>query len=148
MLHGFTMSPVVGTPQGIGVFLDGVRFNEPDAQEVNFDLIPLAAISRAALVRGSDPLFGRNALGGALLLFTRRGTDTPESSIEVGGGSFGARYATITSGGRNTASTASSWRARPTRPDGVRRPSPARERCSRPSDIARWLERRGSRREQ
>jgi outer membrane receptor protein involved in Fe transport len=99
-VHGFTLSPVVGTPQGIGVFLDGVRFNEPDAQQVNFDLLPLAAIDRASLVRGSDPLFGRNALGGALLLFTRRGKSTRESTIEVGGGSFGQRYTTITSGGR------------------------------------------------
>jgi outer membrane cobalamin receptor len=50
-VRGFTVSPVVGTPQGVSVFLDGMRLNEPDAQEVNFDLLPSAAIERASLVR-------------------------------------------------------------------------------------------------
>src|SRR5690349_19284934 len=36
--RGFTAGPVVGLPQGISVFLDGVRQNEPDAAQVNFDL--------------------------------------------------------------------------------------------------------------
>src|SRR5262249_57014079 len=40
-LRGFTASPVTGLPQGISVFLDGVRLNEPTVEEVNFDLIPL-----------------------------------------------------------------------------------------------------------
>jgi hypothetical protein len=71
-VRGFTVSPIVGTPQGVSVFLDGMRVNEPDAQEVNFDLLPSAAIARASLVRGSNVLFGRNSLGGTLLLDTRR----------------------------------------------------------------------------
>ena len=40
-LRGFSASPVTGLPQGISVFLDGVRLNEPTVEEVNFDLIPL-----------------------------------------------------------------------------------------------------------
>ncbi|HSB52812.1 MAG TPA: TonB-dependent receptor plug domain-containing protein, partial [Gemmatimonadales bacterium] len=34
--RGFFASPVVGLPQGISVFLDGIRQNEPDAAQVNF----------------------------------------------------------------------------------------------------------------
>jgi outer membrane cobalamin receptor len=45
-LRGFIVSPVVGQPQGVSVFLDGVRVNEPDAQEVDFDLIPMDAVAR------------------------------------------------------------------------------------------------------
>ena len=36
-LRGFSASPVTGLPQGISVFLDGVRLNEPTVEEVNFD---------------------------------------------------------------------------------------------------------------
>jgi iron complex outermembrane receptor protein len=99
-VRGFTVSPIVGTPQGVGVFLNGVRMNEPDAQEVNFDLLPMAAIDRASLVRGSNVLFGRNSLGGTLLFTTRRGGDTPEATIELGAGSFGEQLATVTAGGK------------------------------------------------
>ncbi|MEP7226935.1 MAG: TonB-dependent receptor plug domain-containing protein, partial [Gemmatimonadales bacterium] len=39
--RGFNVGPVVGLPPGVSVFLDGVRQNEPDAAEVNFDLLPM-----------------------------------------------------------------------------------------------------------
>lgn len=98
-IRGFQLSPVVGTPQGVSVFLDGVRINEPDAQEVNFDLLPMGAIDHAELVRGSQALFGRNSLGGAILLDTRRGSATPSADIEVTGGSFGEQVLTLSAGG-------------------------------------------------
>ncbi len=99
-VRGFTVSPVVGSPQGVSVFLDGMRVNEPDAQEVNFDLLPMAAIDQASLVRGSNVLFGRNSLGGTILLTTRRGEATPEALVELGAGSFGEQIATVTAGGK------------------------------------------------
>src|SRR5580698_8474866 len=99
-VRGFSTSSIVGTPQGIGVFLDGIRVNEPDAQEVDFDLLPMAAIDKSSLDRGSNVLFGRNSLGGTLLMTTKRGSDTPEASAEVGGGSFGEQIATVTAGGK------------------------------------------------
>ncbi len=99
-IRGFTVSPIVGSPQGVSVFLDGVRMNEPDAQEVNFDLLPMAAIDDASLIRGSNVLFGRNSLGGTILITTRRGSDTPEVAADVGAGSFGEQIATVTAGGK------------------------------------------------
>ncbi|HEV2179606.1 MAG TPA: TonB-dependent receptor [Gemmatimonadaceae bacterium] len=98
-VRGFQISPIVGTPQGVSVFLDGVRINEPDAQEINFDLLPMAAIDHAELVRGSQALFGRNSLGGALLFFTQRGMPTPSAGIELTTGSFGEQVGTISAGG-------------------------------------------------
>ena len=98
-IRGFTVSPIVGSPQGISVFLDGVRENEPDAEEVNFDLLPIAAIDHTTLVRGSDALFGRNSLGGTILLFTKRGTDAPEASLTLGGGSYGEQDLAFSAGG-------------------------------------------------
>jgi len=99
-VRGFTLSPIAGSPQGVSVFLNGVRMNEPDAQEVNFDLLPMAAVGGSSLVRGSNVLFGRNSLGGTLLLTTRRGGATREGEIEVGGGSFGEQTYTLTGGGK------------------------------------------------
>ena len=100
MVRGFAVSSVVGSPQGVGVFLNGVRVNEPDAQEVDFDLLPSAAVDRATLVRGSNVLFGRNSLGGTILFTTRRGGDRPEAELTVGGGSYGDQVLTATAGGK------------------------------------------------
>lgn len=98
-IRGFRLSPVVGVAQGVSVFLDGVRINEPDAQEVNFDLIPMDAVERAELVRGPGTLFGKNSLGGALVLFTRRGDSTPRLRASLEAGGFGYRAARVGAGG-------------------------------------------------
>ena len=98
-IRGFNLSPVVGVPQGVSVFLDGVRVNEADAQEVNFDLLPMDAVSRAQLVRGPATLYGKNTLAGALVLFTQRGEEVPVMSAEVSAGSYGAYGATVNAGG-------------------------------------------------
>src|SRR3954454_24865225 len=71
--RGFNVGPVVGLPPGVSVFLDGVRQNEPDAAEVNFDLLPMEHILRVELLSGSGSLLGPNSLGGAVNLITRRG---------------------------------------------------------------------------
>src|SRR5712691_3238707 len=98
-LRGFAVSPVTGIPQGVSVFLDGVRLNEPTVEEVNFDLIPLADIERVEVIRGASVLFGRNTLGGAVNLITRRGQDTLEIVPEISGGSFGRREYQVRLGG-------------------------------------------------
>ena len=98
-LRGFTVSPVTGLPQGVSVFLDGVRLNEPTVEEVNFDLIPLGDIDRVEVIRGASVLFGRNTLGGAINLITRRGQDVLEITPEIAGGSFGRRDYTLRLGG-------------------------------------------------
>ncbi len=78
--RGYTASPLLGTPEGISVYLDGVRQNQPFGDVVSWDLIPKNAISEVTLVPGSDPLFGLNTLGGALSVQTKNGADN--SGIE------------------------------------------------------------------
>jgi outer membrane receptor protein involved in Fe transport len=87
--RGFNVGPVVGLPPGVSVFLDGVRQNEPDAQEVNFDLLPMEHVRRLELLSGSGSLLGANSLGGAINLITRRGTGPLEGELEASGGSYG-----------------------------------------------------------
>jgi iron complex outermembrane recepter protein len=87
--RGFSASPLLGTPQGLSVFLDGVRVNEPFGDVVNWDLIPRGALASITLMPGSNPLFGLNTLGGALALQTKNGLTHPGTEAEVSAGSFG-----------------------------------------------------------
>ncbi len=75
--RGYTASPLLGTPEGISVYLDGVRQNQPFGDVVSWDLIPKNAISEITLIPGSDPLFGLNSLGGALSVRTKDGVSHP-----------------------------------------------------------------------
>lgn len=99
-LRGWTLSPVVGVPQGVSVFLDGVRINEADAQELNFDLVPTEAIASTSLIRGPIALYGKNTLAGAVLITTKRGDDDA-SRVDAGisTGRFGFRDAHVMAGG-------------------------------------------------
>jgi iron complex outermembrane recepter protein len=99
--RGFSVSPVLGTPQGLSVFQDGVRINEPFGDVVNWDLIPQSAISSIQLIPGSNPTFGLNTLGGALAIYTKSGSQYPGGSIETYAGSFGRKGVTIEYGGKN-----------------------------------------------
>jgi iron complex outermembrane receptor protein len=88
--RGWNVGPVVGLPPGISVFLDGIRQNEPDAAEVNFDLLPMEHVERIELLAGNGSLLGPNSLGGAINLITRRGKGPLSGSLEASGGSYGA----------------------------------------------------------
>lgn len=89
--RGFAASPLLGTPQGMSVFQDGVRINEAFGDVVNWDLLPRSAISSVQLIPGSVPAFGLNTLGGALSIHTKSGAQYPGASVEASGGSFGRR---------------------------------------------------------
>ena len=86
--RGFQASPLLGVPQGLSVFQDGVRINDPFGDVVNWDLIPQGAISSIALIPGSNPVFGLNTLGGALSINTKSGRQYPGGSVALFGGSF------------------------------------------------------------
>jgi len=75
--RGYTASPLLGTPEGLSVYVDGVRQNQPFGDVVSWDLIPKNAISEMALIPGSDPLFGLNTLGGAISVTTKSGLTNP-----------------------------------------------------------------------
>ncbi|MBL8230482.1 MAG: TonB-dependent receptor [Bryobacterales bacterium] len=99
--RGYTASPLLGTPQGVSVYMDGVRLNQPFGDVVSWDLIPRMAISEVALIPGSNPLFGLNTLGGAISLRTKDGVSHPGTSLQLLGGSFGRRLAEMEHGGSN-----------------------------------------------
>jgi hypothetical protein len=97
--RGMTASPLLGTAQGLSVYLDGVRVNQPFGDVVSWDLIPTGAIADIDLVSGAAPQFGRNALGGALVLRTKSGKTDPGVGLEASGGSFGRVTGSVEAGG-------------------------------------------------
>src|SRR5208283_4090941 len=85
--HGFEASALQGTPQGLAVYVNGVRFNQAFGDTVNFDLLPDVAIEEMNL-EDSNPVFGLNALGGALNVQLKNGFTYHGGEISITGGSF------------------------------------------------------------
>jgi iron complex outermembrane receptor protein len=86
--RGFAASPLQGQPQGLAVYMNGIRINEAFGDTVNWDLIPTNAIQRAD-VWSSNPVFGLNALGGAISLQMKDGFTFQGFEADVLGGSYG-----------------------------------------------------------
>jgi outer membrane receptor protein involved in Fe transport len=99
LFRGFTASPLLGTPQGLSIFQDGVRVNEPFGDAVNWDLIPMNAIAGMNLMPGSNPVFGLNTLGGAIAITTKNGRTHQGGGIETSYGSWDRKTAAGEFGG-------------------------------------------------
>ncbi len=91
--RGFLASPVGGEAQGLAVYENGVRINEAFGDTVNWDLVPDFAIDRVT-IQGSNPVFGLNALGGAVNLDMKTGFSFVGSKTSIGTGSFGRIHTT------------------------------------------------------
>jgi iron complex outermembrane receptor protein len=94
LYRGFEASPVLGTPQGLAVYQNGVRINEAFGGTVNWDLVPEFAIDRVDVV-GSNPVYGLNALGGAISVSMKNGFSQRDARAELEAGSFGQKAATL-----------------------------------------------------
>ena len=101
LFRGFTASPLLGLPQGVTVYQDGARINEPLGDAVNWDLVPQSAVHSIDLISGSDPLFGLNTLGGALVLHMKDGFTFTGNQAELTAGSWGRVMGNIESGGND-----------------------------------------------
>lgn len=99
--RGFTASPLLGLPQGMSVYVNGIRFNEPFGDTVNWDLIPENAVEQMTLHSGSNPVYGLNTLGGAIAMRTKTGFSAPGHTIELAGGSWGRHWQELSSGWNN-----------------------------------------------
>lgn len=98
--RGFDASPVLGTPQGLAVYQNGVRINEAFGDAVNWDLIPDVAINRMDIV-SANPVYGLNALGGAATITMKDGFNYQGGEVELSGGSFKQHSGTAQFGANN-----------------------------------------------
>ncbi len=94
LYRGFEGSPVLGTPEGLAVYQNGVRINEAFGDTVNWDLIPDLAIDRVDIV-SSNPVYGLNALGAGVSVTMKNGFSYTGGDAELTGGSFGLRSAAL-----------------------------------------------------
>jgi len=97
LYRGFAASPVLGTSQGLAVYQNGVRINEAFGDSVNWDLIPDIAIERLDIV-SSSPLYGLNALGGAMAVTMKNGFSHQGADAEFSAGSFNQRTGSAEAG--------------------------------------------------
>jgi len=87
LYHGFEISPIQGTPAGLSVYVNGARFNQPFGDTALWSTLPADAIETISLEDG-NPIFGLNALGGAINVKLKDGFSYQGGDAEISGGSF------------------------------------------------------------
>lgn len=100
--RGFGAGSLNGFPQGLAVYQNGVRVNEVFGDTVNWDVIPKSAISDITVLSG-NPIFGLNAIGGAVNVVMKDGFTFEGVEIDVMGGSFGRKQIGVQVGQRSDA---------------------------------------------
>lgn len=126
--RGFTASPLLGTPQGLSIYLDGMRLNQPFGDVVSWDLVPKEALAGMTLIPGSNPVFGGNTLGGALSLQTKDGFSYPGYGVELNYGSDSRRRIAASAASHSTNGLHWFATGNELRDDGWRDDSPTRAR--------------------
>jgi iron complex outermembrane receptor protein len=86
--RGFESSPILGAAQGLAVYQNGTRINEVFGDVVNWDFIPSNAIDSITLL-GANPVYGLNAVGGAIGITMRDGFNFQGAEFDVRAGSYG-----------------------------------------------------------
>lgn len=76
--------PVAGFEQGVGIYVDDVYLNRPQAA-----VLDLYEVERVEVLRGPQgTLYGRNTIGGAIKYVTKRLSDEPTVNLRVSGGTY------------------------------------------------------------
>ena len=99
--RGYRASGLLGAAQGLSVYLDGVRINEPFGDVIHWDMVPEFALQSLTVLPGANPSFGLNTLGGAIVLETVDGRSAEGLRAEVGFGSHGRKRAEVGLGQRH-----------------------------------------------
>ncbi|HEX4916818.1 MAG TPA: TonB-dependent receptor [Limnobacter sp.] len=89
--RGFSVTPLLGTPPGLSVYVDGVRQNETFGDVVRFDAIPQSALKEVTVLPGTMPQFGLNSLGGAIVMQTKSGRDFQGQQLDLEVGDYGRK---------------------------------------------------------
>ena len=97
--RGYNATPISGNPQGLSVYIDGIRANQPFSNTVLWDLIPNFSISNMQMVAGSNPVYGLNTLGGAMSMQTKSGQNFKKEVIDVSAGSWARNTSVVEVGG-------------------------------------------------
>lgn len=97
--RGYTAGSILGNEQGISVYVDGVRQNQPFSDVVLWDTLPQFAFSGSQVVPGSNPIYGLNTLGGAVAFQTKNGHMFDKTKLSFTKGSWGREISLVEHGG-------------------------------------------------
>ncbi|HYU70561.1 MAG TPA: TonB-dependent receptor [Burkholderiales bacterium] len=76
------------------VLVDGMRISSATAGTTAFENLPIDQIERIEIVSGQmSGLYGADAIGGVIQIFTKSGKYTPGASVSVGAGSYATHSA-------------------------------------------------------
>ena len=85
----------IGNESSVAVYLDGVY-----QTRLNIGVLELADIDRIEVLKGPQgTLFGRNASGGLIAIYTRDPTQTPTAEVTVGYGNYATQLAKVYAAG-------------------------------------------------
>ena len=87
--RGYVGGPLLGTAQSIAVYQNGMRINESFGEVVQWDLVPDFATHSMQIFTGGDPIFGQNALGGAITMEMKNGFNFQGANLTTSGGNHG-----------------------------------------------------------
>ena len=74
------------------VLIDGMRYGSATTGAASLQNLPLEQIDHIEILRGAAAsLYGSDAIGGVIQIFTRQGSKTPHAAVEVGLGSNNTR---------------------------------------------------------
>jgi len=97
--RGYTAGSILGNEQGLSIYVDGVRQNQPFSDVVLWDTLPQFAFSGAQVVPGTNPIYGLNTLGGAMAFQTKSGHSFDKTKLSFTGGSWDRQISLIEHGG-------------------------------------------------
>lgn len=95
--RGFESSPVNGVAQGLAVYQNGTRINEAFGDTVNWDFLPSNAINNMTVMSG-NPIFGLNAIGGAISVEMKDGFNFHGADVDTRFGSYGRKQVSTEAG--------------------------------------------------
>ena len=73
------------------VLIDGIKMGSVTTGTAAFQFIPMEQVERVEIIRGpQSSLYGSEAIGGVIQIFTRKGGDgeTPKYNLDAGGGTY------------------------------------------------------------
>lgn len=91
-----------GNSQHTLVLIDGVQVNSPTLGQYNFANLTTENVDRIEIIRGpQSTLYGSDAIGGVIQIFTKKGVGAFSGNISLEGGSFGSYRETVRFSGAN-----------------------------------------------
>ena len=85
------------------VLVDGIKVGSATLGTTSFEFIPIDQIERVEIIRGpQSSLYGSEAIGGVIQIFTRKGSQgtTPKITLDAGGGNYDSLKASGTISGK------------------------------------------------